>query len=71
MDNSLNSDGKSLSDRFLSVRNLFKSYENSGATIDILKGVNIDLNAGETLAIVGASGIGKSTLLHILGALVV
>ena len=69
MDNSLNSNEKSLSDRFLSVRNLFKSYENSGAIIDILKGVNIDLNAGETLAIVGASGIGKSTLLHILGAL--
>ena len=69
MDNSLNSYEKSLSDRFLSVRNLFKSYENSGAIIDILKGVNIDLNAGETLAIVGASGIGKSTLLHILGAL--
>jgi len=69
MDNSLNSDEKSLSDRFLSVRNLFKSYKNSGAIIDILKGVNIDLNAGETLAIVGASGIGKSTLLHILGAL--
>jgi len=69
MDNSLNSDEKSLSDRFLSVRNLFKSFENSGAIIDILKGVNIDLNAGETLAIVGASGIGKSTLLHILGAL--
>jgi len=69
MDNSPNSDEKSLSDRFLSVRNLFKSYENSGAIIDILKGVNIDLNAGETLAIVGASGIGKSTLLHILGAL--
>jgi len=69
MDNSLNSGEKSLSDRFLSVRNLFKSYENSGAIIDILKGVNIDLNAGETLAIVGASGIGKSTLLHILGAL--
>ena len=69
MVNSMNSYEKSLSDRFLSVRNLFKSYENSGAVIDILKGVNIDLNAGETLAIVGASGIGKSTLLHILGAL--
>ena len=69
MVNSLNRDERSLSDRFLSVRDLFKSYENSGATIDVLKGVNIDLNAGETLAIVGASGIGKSTLLHILGAL--
>ncbi|MBW2604521.1 MAG: ABC transporter ATP-binding protein [Deltaproteobacteria bacterium] len=69
MVNSVNRDERSLSDRFLSVRDLYKSYENSGATIDILKGVNIDLNAGETLAIVGASGIGKSTLLHILGAL--
>ncbi|MDH3836215.1 MAG: ATP-binding cassette domain-containing protein, partial [Desulfobacteraceae bacterium] len=69
MVNDLNRDERSFSDRFLSVRDLFKSYENSGATIDVLKGVNIDLNAGETLAIVGASGIGKSTLLHILGAL--
>ena len=56
-------------DRFLSVRDLFKGYDNSISRIEILKGLNIDLNAGETLAIVGASGIGKSTLLHILGAL--
>ena len=56
-------------DRFLSIRELYKGFDNSNARIDILKGVNIDLNAGETLAIVGASGIGKSTLLHILGAL--
>jgi lipoprotein-releasing system ATP-binding protein len=55
--------------RFLSVRDLYKGYDNSEARIEILKGLNIDLNAGETLAIVGASGIGKSTLLHILGAL--
>lgn len=69
MANSHNRNERSLSDHFLSVRDLFKSYENSGATIDVLKGIDIDLNAGETLAIVGASGIGKSTLLHILGAL--
>jgi lipoprotein-releasing system ATP-binding protein len=69
MVNPMNNDGRSLSDCFLSVRNLFKSFENQSATIDILKGVNIDLNAGETLAVVGASGIGKSTLLHILGTL--
>jgi lipoprotein-releasing system ATP-binding protein len=62
-------DKKSIRDCFLSVRDLFKGYDNSNARIDILKGLNIDLNAGETLAIVGASGIGKSTLLHILGAL--
>ena len=62
-------DSTSPMDCFVSVRDLFKGYDNSGSRIEILKGLNIDLNAGETLAIVGASGIGKSTLLHILGAL--
>lgn len=56
-------------DSFMNVRDLCKSFDNSGTRIDILKGVNLDLDSGETLAIVGASGIGKSTLLHILGAL--
>lgn len=69
MVSTLNCDEGSLSNPFLSVRDLYKSYKNSDVTIDVLKGVNIDLNAGETLAIVGASGIGKSTLLHILGVL--
>ena len=58
-----------VSDHFMTVRGLSKSFENSGARVEILKGVNLELDAGETLAIVGASGIGKSTLLHILGAL--
>ncbi len=62
-------DKKSVPDHFLSVQDLCKSYNNSGTRIDILKRVNLDLNTGETLAIVGASGIGKSTLLHLLGAL--
>jgi len=69
MANSENNGKKSVPDHFLSVHGLYKSYNNSGTLIDILKGVNLDLNAGETLAIVGASGIGKSTLLHLLGAL--
>lgn len=69
MGSSQGHDKESLMDRFLSVRGLCKGYDNSNARIEILKGVNIDLNAGETVAIVGASGIGKSTLLHILGAL--
>jgi lipoprotein-releasing system ATP-binding protein len=56
-------------DRFLTVRDLCKSFKNNEIRIDILKGVYLDMDAGETLAIVGASGIGKSTLLHILGAL--
>ena len=60
---------KSDQGRFLSVQGLCKSFNNRGSCIDILKRVNLNLNAGETLAIVGASGIGKSTLLYLLGAL--
>jgi lipoprotein-releasing system ATP-binding protein len=50
--------------------NLQKSFQSSASQqINILRGINVELQAGETLAIVGASGIGKSTLLHILGTL--
>jgi len=69
MVNSGNNRKKPVTDQFLSVQDLCKSYNTSGARIDILKQANLELNAGETLAIVGASGIGKSTLLHLLGAL--
>lgn len=48
---------------------LCKSYVDSGSRIDILNDADLDLSAGETLAVVGASGIGKSTLLHVLGVL--
>jgi lipoprotein-releasing system ATP-binding protein len=53
----------------ITVRSLNKSFTNGGARIDILKDLDFDLAVGETVAIVGASGIGKSTLLHILGTL--
>ena len=56
-------------DRWIRGRELNKSFQNGGVSIDVLKGVNLDLEIGETVAIVGASGIGKSTLLHILGTL--
>jgi ABC-type nitrate/sulfonate/bicarbonate transport system ATPase subunit len=69
MFNSGNNRKKPVTDHFLSVQGLCKSYNTSGTRIDILKQATLDLNAGETLAIVGASGIGKSTLLHLLGAL--
>ncbi len=58
-----------LSDPLISVKELCKSFKTGDTCVDILKGVNFDLDAGETVAIVGASGIGKSTLLHILGTL--
>jgi len=50
-------------------RDLTKSFRNGGVRIDVLQGINSDLHIGETVAIVGPSGIGKSTLLHILGTL--
>ena len=54
---------------WVSARDLVKSFRNGGVSIDVLKGVQLDLAIGESVAIVGASGIGKSTLLHILGTL--
>ncbi len=61
--------GKPDRDPLISVQNISKSFENSGYRIEILKEARLDLHKGETLSIVGASGIGKSTFLHILGAL--
>jgi len=55
--------------RFIETQNLSKCFQDSGTPIEILKNVNFALGVGESLAIVGASGIGKSTFLHILGTL--
>jgi len=56
-------------DYLIRVRGISKSYATNGVRIDVLKGIDFDLQAGESVAIVGASGIGKSTLLHVLGGL--
>ena len=53
----------------ISIRELNKSFTNGGFDIDIIKDLNFDLYSGESVAVVGASGIGKSTLLHIIGTL--
>lgn len=50
-------------------KKISKSYTSSGTRIDILGDLDFQLSRGETLGIVGASGIGKSTLLHIMGTL--
>ena len=50
------------------IRDLNKTYY-SGAPLHVLKGINIDVEKGEFLSIMGASGSGKSTLLNILGIL--
>ncbi|MBE7414052.1 MAG: ABC transporter ATP-binding protein [Deltaproteobacteria bacterium] len=48
---------------------LRKTYGGSGKTVEVLKGIDLSIAKGETIAVVGASGAGKSTLLNILGAL--
>lgn len=59
----------STSNTILSAVGISKSFQSAKNVIDVLSYVDFDLRAGETLAVVGASGIGKSTLLHILGTL--
>jgi lipoprotein-releasing system ATP-binding protein len=54
---------------FVSVRDLNKSYTVGTARLHVLRDVSLDVAAGEMLAIVGQSGVGKSTLLHVLGGL--
>jgi ABC-type lipoprotein export system ATPase subunit len=53
------------------IRNLTKTYRapDGGDAVDVLRGADLTLAAGETLSIVGPSGSGKSTLLNIVGAL--
>ncbi|MDH3444463.1 MAG: ABC transporter ATP-binding protein [Deltaproteobacteria bacterium] len=53
----------------LSVRDLHKSFTEGISEIHVLQGVDFDLEEGERLAVIGESGVGKSTLLHIIGTL--
>lgn len=51
------------------LENLSKGFSASESKLDVLKDINYGIMAGETIAVVGASGIGKSTLLNIIGTL--
>jgi lipoprotein-releasing system ATP-binding protein len=62
-------DSASHPDGLVRVAGLFKSFGSGNDRIEILKNLDFHLNEGETVAILGPSGIGKSTLLHILGTL--
>jgi lipoprotein-releasing system ATP-binding protein len=53
----------------LQVRDLHKSFSEGGSDIHVLQGVDFALEEGERLAVIGESGVGKSTLLHIIGTL--
>ena len=53
----------------LTVENLDKEYPTRSGALVVLSGINLTLNAGDAMAVMGPSGSGKSTLLNILGTL--
>ena len=49
------------------IVDLHKSYYDGEAELPVLQGLDLEVNTSELLAVIGASGVGKSTLLHIIG----
>jgi len=58
-----------MSEPVLAAKALVKRYQSGERVLEVLRGLDIEVVAGEAVAIVGDSGVGKSTLLHILGGL--
>jgi len=62
-------DGSGSSEALIQVRNLDKTYQRGNQEVDVLQGLNLDVERGEFVAFMGPSGSGKTTLLNLLGGL--
>jgi putative ABC transport system ATP-binding protein len=62
-------DGKGNGSCLVCVRNLDKKYTRGSEEIDVLQGLNLEVEAGDFVAFMGPSGSGKTTLLNLLGGL--
>jgi len=62
-------DGREHSNSLITVRNINKVYKRGGESIEVLQGLNLDVENGEFVAFMGPSGSGKTTLLNLLGGL--
>jgi len=58
-----------MSDPLVTVKNVTKTFEHEGRSLEVLKGIDLEIGSGEMVTIVGPSGAGKSTLLHLIGTL--
>src|SRR5712675_1283999 len=62
-------DGKAGANSLIQVRGLNKTYKRGGESIQVLQGLNLDVEKGDFVAFMGPSGSGKTTLLNLLGGL--
>lgn len=58
-----------MTDPLVTVQNVTKTFEHEGRSLEVLKGIDLEIGSGEMVTIVGPSGAGKSTLLHLIGTL--